>query len=340
MTPLRLFALAAAFALLTPSAHAIDHVYGTQTYYSVSRDPITDVNTSFVILEEINDVTNDTAFALRCSNYDRQELWAWMSSKHELLPQGDADLGVKPAVTIRLGDDPPIVLSSGDLSIVVKANGVNDASSIGFNGAIVRRIVSGLTAGKRLVVRVNRASGGQALTYTFSASGVATAWSMVQGCGATGGSASTSAPPMTFAPTSGAAAPKFTRWYFTTCRDAGSGAIRTGLIAGRAHLCDLVIDTIPNGAQPVRAEFRYELEYREAGRAGKLQLDTVDVWPPAGGVVTRFRQSGPQLIFTLPLNVRVRAERVYTSINVTATVYFSNGSSKKVYEPLPVMPAY
>ncbi|MFC4637880.1 hypothetical protein [Deinococcus hohokamensis] len=54
--------------------------------------------------------------------------------------------------------------------------------------------------------------------------------------------------------------------------------------------------------------------------------------------VTRFRQEGSKLIFTLPLNVRARPERVYTSINVTATLFFDNGSSKKVYEPLPVVP--
>lgn len=99
-----------------------------------------------------------------------------------------------------------------------------------------------------------------------------------------------------------------------------------------------MIDTVPKGARPVRAEFRYELEYREAARSGKLTLDATDVWPPAGGTVTALRQSGSQLIFTLPLNVRARADRVYTSLNVTATVYFSNGASKRVYEPLPVRP--
>ena len=51
-------------------------------------------------------------------------------------------------------------------------------------------------------------------------------------------------------------------------------------------------------------------------------------------------RSGNQLILTLPLNVRVRPERVYTSINVTGNIVFSNGSTKKVYEPLPVRPSY
>ena len=133
-------------------------------------------------------------------------------------------------------------------------------------------------------------------------------------------------------------APKFTRWYFTTCRDASSGASRTGLLAGRAHLCDLAIETVPNGAHPVSAVFRYELEYREGNRTGKLMLDGEDHWPSAGGPVTKYRQEGSRLIFTLPLNVRVRPNRVYTSINVTGTINFDNGSSKRVYEPLPVRP--
>ncbi|WP_345464625.1 hypothetical protein [Deinococcus carri] len=66
----------------------------------------------------------------------------------------------------------------------------------------------------------------------------------------------------------------------------------------------------------------------------------MDRWPSAGGTVTRFRQEGNHLIFTLPLNVRDRADRVYTSLNVTGRITFSNGSSKNVYEPLPVRPAY
>ena len=88
-------------------ASAVDRVSGTQTYYSVSRDPITDVNTSFMSLYEVNDITSGTTFVVRCSNDARPELWAWLSSKNELLPQEDADAGLKPAVTLRLGDDPP-----------------------------------------------------------------------------------------------------------------------------------------------------------------------------------------------------------------------------------------
>lgn len=325
--------------LLLPGAGAVERIPGTTTSYSVSRDPITDVNTGFVVLPEINDTTGQTRFILRCANYDRQELWAWMSSKFELSSQDDADSGIKPAVTIRLGDDPPTVLSDSDLSVVLNGDETVDRSAIGFNGAVVRRIVNGLNAGKRLVVRVNRPSGGQALTYTFPASGVSTAWAKVNGCAPQRPGAGSATPnPVTVTPAPGAQAPKFTRWYFTTCRDASSGVTRTGLTAGRAHLCDLVIDTVPNGARPVRAEFRYELEYRDAARSGKLTLDATDVWPPAGGTNTALRQSGSQLIFTLPLNVRARADRVYTSLNVTATVYFSNGTSKRVYEPLPVRP--
>lgn len=331
-------ASALSWCLLSASASAVTYVPGTQTVYSVSTDPITDVNTSFVILPEINDNTTQTLFSVRCSNYDRQELWASLASKHDLLPQDDADLGLKPAITLRLGNDAPIVLSNSDLSTVVSANEQLKSQSIGFNGAIVRRIVSGLNAGKRLVLRVNRASGGQALTYTFSAEGFSTAWNRVGGCNTSVSAAATPARSVT--PVAGASAPKFTQWYFTTCRVASSGAVRTGLVAGTAHLCDLVIETVPNGAQPVAADFHYELEYREGGRTGKLILDGTDTWPSSGGPVVRFRQSGNQLIFTLPLNVRVRPERMYTSINVTGNIVFSNGSNKKVYEPLPVRPSY
>lgn len=86
------------------------------------------------------------------------------------------------------------------------------------------------------------------------------------------------------------------------------------------------VKTVPNGTQPVAAEFRYELEYRENGRVGKLTLPVVDRWPSSSGSVTRLRLEGNRLIFTLPLNV-------------TGKITFSNGSRKSMYEPLPVHPA-
>ncbi len=313
---------------------------GTQTYYSYSKDPITDINTSFIALYEVNDSTSGTFFTVRCANGDKPDLWVGLNTKNDLLSEEDASLDRMPAVTMRLGDDAPIVLSGSELTSVVNASQDVNTKAVAIHSAAVRRIVNGLNAGKRLVIRVNRASGGQALTYTFPAGGFSTAWSQVRACGAAT-TASTQPSGITLTPSTGRAsgAPKFTKWYFTTCRDAASGAVRTGLVAGQAHLCDLVIETLPNGAQPVSAVFRYELEYREGGRAGKLTLDSVDTWPPSTGPVTKFRQDGDQLIFTLPLNVRARSNRVYTSINVTATVNFSNGSSKRVYEPLPVKPA-
>lgn len=327
-----------ACALGLGTALAATRVPGTYTYYSAQRDPITDANTGFITIDEVNDTYGQTVFSIRCSDRDRPQLWATLTAKNDLISEEQADLGIKPAITIRLGDEPPVVLRDSDLVSVVNAREDLLTRNIGFQGPVVRRIVNGLNAGKRLVVRVNRVSGGQALTYTFPATGFATAWAGVNGCESFGPSASTARPPVT---ASGAAgAPKFTQWYFTTCRDAASGAARAGLPAGRAHLCDLVIETVPNGAQPVAAEFRYELEYRENGRAGKLTLPGVDRWPPSGGTVTRFRQEGSRLVFTLPLNVRVRADRVYTSLNVTGKITFSNGSVKSVYEPLPVRPAY
>lgn len=328
-------------ALTLGTGQAIDRVPGTHTYYSSRTDPITDVNTSFVIIYEVNDLAEQTFITFRCTNWDTPELWASLNSKNALLSVQDAELGLMPAVTMRLGSDAPIVLASRDLNTVVDQNDNLKTTALAINSGAVRQVVNGLVGGKRLVVRVNRSSGGQALTYTFPAGGFATAWRQINGCaaGTSRTSAGQSTPNVLLTPAPGATAPKFSRWYFTTCRDVGSGTVRTGLVAGRAHLCDLVIETIPNGAQPVSAVFRYELEYREAGRTGKLTLDTADVWPSSGGPVTTFRTSGNNLVFTLPLNVRARADRVYTSINVTASVTFSNGSTKKVYEPLPVKPA-
>lgn len=328
-----------ACALGLGAALAATRVPGPSTFYSPQRDPITDANTGNVVVDEANDTSGQTRFVLRCADRDRPELWATLVTKNTLLSQDDALIGLKPAVTIRLGDDPPVVLRDADLVSVVDSRENVLTRNLGFQGAAVRQIAAGMNAGKRLVVRVNRRSGGQALTYTFPARGFDVAWAGVNGCQSYGAAATAPAPRATPAPSAAAGAPRFTGWSFTTCRDMVSGAARAGLVAGRAHLCDLVVETVPNGARPVAAEFRYELEYREGGRTGKLTLPGVDLWPPrAGGTVTRFRQEGSRLIFTLPLNVRARAERVYTSLNVTGRVTFDNGSVKSVYEPLPVRP--
>jgi hypothetical protein len=329
-------------ALLLTSAQAVTPVPGTQTYYTLQDDPITDVNTSFVTLFEVNDRFGDTALTLRCANDGAPDLWLILRAKHELVnPSASASDGL-PAVTLRLGTDAPMVLPAASLNTVTNARQEPDVQALALQGSVVRQIVAGLAAGKRLVLRLNRESGGQALTYTFSPAGFAQAWTAVRQCQPARGGAGTPArslPAGPVASASSAAAPKFTRWSFTTCREVGSGAVRAGLVAGRAHLCELVIETLANGAVPVGAEFRYELEFRENGVLGKLTLDAVDRWPFTGsGPATTFHSQGDRLIFTLPLNVRVRPERVYTSINVTALVRFSNGSSKQVFEPLPIRP--
>ncbi|AZI41354.1 hypothetical protein EHF33_00150 [Deinococcus psychrotolerans] len=327
MKPLALLAL-----LLTSGTLAATRVAGTNTVYSYSLDPISDVNTSVVAIDEQYDQYGDTRLTVQCANRGEPDVWAALRSKNDLITEGQLDQGLKPAVTIRLGNDPAITLRDSDLVSVVDERDNLKTRSLGFYGPVVGQLVRGLQSGKRLAVRINRPSGGQALTYLFPAAGFNTAWSGVRGCG--GAASAVPARSMTQTSSSGVAAPKFTQWYFTTCRDAESGVVRTGLIAGRAHLCDLVIDTVPNGNFPTSARFNYELEYRENGQAGKLKLGGADGWQ-TGSENVKFRREGSKLVFTLPLNVRARSNRVYTSLNVIGELDFG-GVSKKVFEPLPV----
>lgn len=133
-------------------------------------------------------------------------------------------------------------------------------------------------------------------------------------------------------------APKFIGWHFGDCHDQQTGQLQTGLSRGRLQNCPLVIETVPNGAQPTNADFNYELEYPdEYGIIQKFAIDAPDHWPTAPGrPKTVFRQNGNILIFILPLIVKDRADRPYTSINMIGQIHFSNGSSKKVYEKLPI----
>lgn len=342
LKPLPLLLSCALFTL--PSALAAERVPGTWTYYSVSSDPITDVNTGVVSVDEINDTTSRTALTFRCSDRDRSDLRVMLTSKNPLLDPVDEIL---PTATVRIGSGIPQVIY-GDQLYSTELHGETDADTIGFPSGITREMAAGLFRGERVVVRLERdpAVGNQVLTYTFPADGFKTAWNAVNRCQQGRAASTAPAAPRSVVRTvtgmggsSGSSeAPRFTQWYFTTCTDTASGAVRSQLRAGQTHRCQLVIETLPNGATPVSAAFTYELEYIEGGRSGKLTLDTRDLWRAGTDGPILQRTEGNRLIFNLPLNVRLRSERRYTSLNVTANVTFSNGTSKKIYEKLPVTP--
>ena len=155
---------------------------------------------------------------------------------------------------------------------------------------------------------------------------------MLASVSATGGNAEPTAAVTTG---SGTGAPKFLQWYFTRCTSARGAT--ASLIAGQGSTCGLNVDIVPNGVEAIAAEFRYELEYVENGVKGKLTLDGVDRWSVGGSGNVQGQMFYNRLTFQLPLNVRLRAERRYTSLNVIGTVVFGNGSSKRIYEPLPIM---
>lgn len=325
--------------LIAPTALAAERVPGTWTYYSVSADQITDVNTSFVIVDEVNDTTGDTSLTFRCSDRDRANLWAMLSSKNPLLSPTDEIL---PTATVRVGSGTPQTVYGEQLYSTSTPNGNTDPSTIGLPAGVTREMAAGLFRGERVVVRLQRdpAVGSQVLTYTFPADGFKTAWNAVNRCQsgrpATTTTSATASAPRTSGGSASSDAPRLTSWYFTTCTDTESGVARSNLRAGQTHRCQLVIETIPNGAVPTNAVFTYELEYLQGGRSGKLTLDTRDVWQAGIEGSVLHRVDGNRLIFNLPLNVRLRPDRRYTSINVTAKVTFSGGDSKKVYEKLPV----
>lgn len=313
---------------VSASVGAQQRVPGTWTYFSSSTDPITDVNTSFVLIDEVNDTTGATRLGILCSSGGRQEVWAVLITKNELF---NARM-VLPDVIMRLGTRPATTLNRGALSST-NVSGRTDYNSLGLSGSPVTDMVAAMNRGEQVTLRLDRdrTVGSQTLTYIFPADGFRQAWTAIRGCAPARASAPVPAP----APPVQTQIPRFTTWVFTRCTDVETGAARTSLRAGVTHRCELVIDTLGGGINPVAAEFRYELEYREGGQTRKLTLDTVDRWNPSSTNI-RFRREGNRYIFELPLNVRARAERTYTSLNVTARLVFPDGTSKQVYEPLPV----
>lgn len=326
---------------LTGTAVAVTRVPGTYTFYSASTDPITDINTSNVLIDELYDQSGDTYMVFKCASAGQPKLWAYLGSKNDLI----ADASQLPNVVIRLGTDTPIQVPAYNQVSVNNTNGTLSTTNLGFTSEVAQAMISGLSANKKLVVRVTRTTGGQPLTFMFPAAGFNTAWNTIHQCrnagvarpvgsgSSVGGPLPGSAPVTNTGASTGA--PKFVQWVFTGC--TAQGHTTAALIAGQGSTCGLNIDIVPNGASPISAEFRYELEYLENGAKGKLVLDGVDRWSAGGSGNVTGQMFSNRLTFQLPLNVRLRPQRRYTSINVIGSIVFDNGSSKRVYEPLPIV---
>ena len=335
--------LAVAALALTGTALAITRVPGTFTYFSAVTDPITDINTSNVLIDELYDQSGDTYMVFKCASAGQPGLWAYLVSKNDLITQADADARQFPSVVIRLGMDTPIQVPAFSQTSVTSANGTLKTTSLGFSTTFAQSMISGLVANKKMVVRVTRTTGGQPLTFMFPAAGFSTAWNNINQCRGSGPTGSGRASVAASLPASSAAtntggavgAPRFLQWGFTGC--SAQGRTTAALIAGQGSTCGLNIDLIPNGAAAISAEFRYELEYVENGTKGKLVLDGVDRWSVGGGGNVTAQTFSNRLAFQLPLNVRLRPMRRYTSINVVGSIVFDNGSSKRVYEPLAII---
>ena len=138
-----------------------------------------------------------------------------------------------------------------------------------------------------------------------------------------------------FAAAEAQTAPKFNQWYLEGCGSNGIG--NAYVYAGYEQTCVISVKVTPNGAVPVRAVFSYELEWVQGGRAQKLALSSKDIWTPHGGGSVYLDVSNYSYWIAVPINVRARADRQYTAINVVGNLTFSNGSTKKIFEKIPVV---
>ena len=66
----------------------------------------------------------------------------------------------------------------------------------------------------------------------------------------------------------------------------------------------------------------------------KIRTPGRDTYAAGGGGNVKMTQQGGSLSFTLPFNVRARADRRYVRVGAIGTLVFDDGSSKRVYEPL------
>lgn len=182
MTQLNWFAKGlAVFALASGSSLAETRVPNTYTYYSISADAITDVNTSYIAVDELYDQETDTFITIRCSDAGKQSIWSYVHGKNDIMTTAD-DVSDYPDTVIRLGSDAPIEISTASMYVLGNEKDGYKTDSLGFSATITKSIVAGLLANKKLVIRMTRATGGKPFTYTFPAAGFSTAWQKVNQC--------------------------------------------------------------------------------------------------------------------------------------------------------------
>ena len=167
-------------ALMTGSVQAQGAIAVTKNLGYLKRiDPITDINTSYIVIFEVNDTEGETRLRIRCDDAGKPNVWGSLATKNEILPEDpdDASTLIWPNVTVRLGTDSPFDFQAGELYSVT-----DTTKSIGFDGKSLDKVVAGLIAGKKLVIRLTGNQFRQPLTYTFSGQGFSTAWNSVKAC--------------------------------------------------------------------------------------------------------------------------------------------------------------
>lgn len=142
-------------------------------------DPITDVNTSYVLMLEINDTDGYTGIRFRCDDDGKLNPWGIFFGKNEIMPYDspDEDGHLWPSIVVRMGTDAPFSVPDTDVYSITE-----QTTDIGFDGKTFDRMVAGLLAGKKMVIRFDGEHLRQPLTYTFSAQGFPTAWNGIKAC--------------------------------------------------------------------------------------------------------------------------------------------------------------
>lgn len=128
--------------------------------------------------------------------------------------------------------------------------------------------------------------------------------------------------------------PKLMDWLFTTCRS--NRGVTATLPLGEGAVCTLRVNATLNGHRLISATFDYELEYPAGRELVKMRLPGRDTYVASGGGNVKFAQQGNSLNFSLPLNVRARADRRYVRLGVIGTLVFDDGTTKRVYEALNI----
>ena len=157
------------------TAQAITRLPGTDVYYKVDKDAMTDENQSIVIVSEVNDTAGNTGVYFRCRGSGGYEVF--LRTKNALLTEANYDAEKFPNVMYRVDKQTAKTIPSEG----VVSGDQREYTVLTFSDSNARALHQAFVAANKLAIRILR-DGLSPLDYTFNARGFIAGMKAVNNC--------------------------------------------------------------------------------------------------------------------------------------------------------------